>query len=463
MHITKNLKCRFRGIALTAMGSLMVTAATASPQVQVPQGSSESWRERHEQKVAEAKQGAHDVVLIGDSITHYAERDSLYGYYFGNRKTLNLGFGGDGTERVLWRLQNGELDGVEPKLVALMIGTNDARNQSPEAIVAGIGAILDALKVRTPEAEVILFSVFPRKAGKEQNTLDRVNQLLTQFDAREKVTLVDIRPKFYLANGELNPELYHRDMLHLITKGYQIWWDALEPYLSKALNEEPLPANPPMAVLSGTRDGPRHQQKLEEVKRGDYELVFVGDSITHFWEREGEFGMPVWEKYYGHRKAFNLGFGGDRTEFVNWRLQNGEIDGLDPKLVVLMIGTNNTHIGKYSPDETIAGISSNIHNIRRRLPNAKVLLLSIFPRGENAADPLRRINEQINARLPELAAADPAITHLNINQAFLEADGTLSSEVMPDLLHPNTKGYAIWAEAMEPTLSKLLNDEPVQP
>jgi lysophospholipase L1-like esterase len=130
--------------------------------------------------------------LIGDSITQYGERDPLYGYYFGNRKVLNLGFGGDGTEQVLWRLRNGELDGVQPKLVALMIGTNNARRESAEAILAGIEAILDELEARVSEAKVILFSVFPRKAGKEQSVLEAVNRELDKSANTDKFDSITI-------------------------------------------------------------------------------------------------------------------------------------------------------------------------------------------------------------------------------------------------------------------------------
>jgi lysophospholipase L1-like esterase len=434
----------------------------ALPQAQNPQRPSEWWHLRHAEKLVEAQADDYDVVLIGDSITQYAERDSLYGYYFGNRKVLNLGFGGDGTEHVLWRLRNGELDGVQPKLVSLMIGTNNARNHSAEAIVAGIEAILDELEVRVPEAQVILFSVFPRKAGKEQTALKAVNAELPRFAARKQVKHININEQFYRESGELNADLYHTDLLHLSSGGYGIWWAGLEPFVSAALGEISLSANPHRAIQSAPRGGPRHEQKLLEVQEEECQLVFVGDSITHFWERDGEFGLPVWERYYEHREALNLGFGGDRTEWVNWRLQNGEVDGIDPKVVVLMIGTNNTHVTKDAPEETLAGIASNLRTIRYHMPNAKVLLLSIFPRGEGAEDPLRQINEQINEQLPELAARDAAVYHLNINEHFLDAQGRLPRAIMPDLLHPNTKGYEIWAAAMEPTLSQLLNDQPVE-
>ena len=451
-------------LACAGMGCMSGLSAAHSrlPTAIQPQRPSEWWHERHKACLLQAQQGPYDIILLGDSITQYGERDPLYGYYFGNRKVLNLGFGGDGTEHVLWRLRNGELDGVQAKLVSLMIGTNNARRHSPEAIVAGIEAILDELKLRLPQAKVILYSVFPRKAGSEQTTLEAVNRDLARFDAREEVIHLDINEKFYNGQGELDAKLYYHDLVHLSSSGYQVWWASVESFVSKVLNEPALPAHPPRAVRSAPRGGPRHEQKLEEVMKEDYQLVFVGDSITHFWERDGEFGRPVWERYYGHRKALNLGFGGDRTEWVNWRLQNGEVKGLDPKLVVLMIGTNNTGTKQDAPEDTLAGIASNLRTIRYHLPNAKILLLSIFPRGEGPEDPMRKINAQVNAGLPLLADADPAVTHLDINANFLDAEGGLRRSLMPDLLHPNTEGYAVWAAAMEPTLSRLLNDEPIQ-
>lgn len=462
MSLPANTTCGFLAfcLGLLALGGLETTSAQQYQACQA-QRPSEWWHLRHDEKIAEAKEGEFDVVLIGDSITQYGERDPLYGYYFGNRKVLNLGFGGDGTEHVLWRLRNGELDRLRPKLVSLMIGTNNARNQSAEAIVAGIEAILDELEIRVPDAKVLLFSVFPRQAGKEQSTLESVNRELPRLGRREQVELVDITRKFHKADGGLNAGLYYQDLLHLSSGGYQIWWAELEKHVSKALSEPALSPHPHRAIQSAPRGGARHDQKVREAAEGGHQLVFVGDSITHFWEREGDFGMPVWERYYGHRRALNLGFGGDRTEWVNWRLQNGEVKGLDPKVVVLMIGTNNTHAGEDAPEETLAGIASNLRTIRHHLPNAKVLLLSIFPRGEGPEDTFRQINDQVNARLPELADADPAVTHLDINGQFLDDQGRLSRELMPDLLHPNTAGYRVWATAMEPFLSQLLGDSPV--
>ncbi|MBU3005459.1 platelet-activating factor acetylhydrolase IB subunit [Paraglaciecola arctica] len=199
---------------------------------------------------------------------------------------------------------------------------------------------------------------------------------------------------------------------------------------------------------------PRHNEKLlvkEQMKNVD--LVFLGDSITHAWEDKGK---QVWQQYYAKRNALNLGFSGDRTENVLWRLQNGEISGIAPKLLVLMIGTNNTGHRQDKSQDTALGIKYIIELLGERLPNTKVLLLAIFPRGASADDPLRKINDGINDIIKEYADGKN-IHYLDINHLFIDEDGNLSQTVMQDLLHPNTEQYQIWAEAMEPKISALMS------
>ncbi len=203
---------------------------------------------------------------------------------------------------------------------------------------------------------------------------------------------------------------------------------------------------------------PRHRQKLEEKRQllaagTGPEVVFIGDSITQGWELEGR---AIWQQHYAPHHALNLGFSGDRTENVLWRLQHGEVDGLAPKLVVLKIGTNNAGHRAEDPRTTAAGIQCVLDEIRERMPAAKVLLLAIFPRGETPDDFLRGVNERVN-RLIAPCADGRVIHFLDIGAALLDADGTLSPEVMPDLLHLSPKGYAIWQREMDATLQRLLS------
>ena len=199
---------------------------------------------------------------------------------------------------------------------------------------------------------------------------------------------------------------------------------------------------------------PRHEEKLAEKSKAErVDLVWIGDSITHGWEGEGK---EIWKQRYASRHALNLGFSGDRTENVLWRLQHGAIDGISPKLVVVMIGTNNTGHRQDPADQTAAGVAAILGELEQRVPDAKVLLLAIFPRGETAEDPLRKLNTEINAELAKLADGE-RVHFLDINERFLE-DGNLPKSIMPDLLHPNAEGYRIWGEAIEPKLAKLMGE-----
>ena len=203
---------------------------------------------------------------------------------------------------------------------------------------------------------------------------------------------------------------------------------------------------------------PRHEEKLAEIERRKAageptDLVFIGDSITHNWEQHNK---PLWDEYWGKYHALNLGYGGDRTENVLWRLQHGEIDGIKPKVIVMMIGTNNTGFRHDAPELIYTGIKRDIQEIQKHQPHAKLLLLAIFPRGEKPDDTQRVLNEKVNAMLPKLAD-NKRVFFLNINKAFLAPDGTLSKDIMPDLLHPNAEGYKIWQREMQPELDKLMH------
>ena len=196
----------------------------------------------------------------------------------------------------------------------------------------------------------------------------------------------------------------------------------------------------------------RHENTLKEVKKGGHELVFIGDSITQGWEGAGK---ETWAEFYADRKPLNLGYSGDRTEHVLWRLMHGELEGVDPKAYVLMIGTNNTGHRMAPPEETASGIKLILELLRDRSPDAKILLLSVFPRDEKPEGKKRQVNDGINDTIK--AYADGEHIHwLDMSDTFLAEDGTLPKEVMPDFLHPKAQGYRMWAEAMEPKLEELL-------
>ncbi|TVP98454.1 MAG: DUF4976 domain-containing protein [Planctomycetaceae bacterium] len=194
----------------------------------------------------------------------------------------------------------------------------------------------------------------------------------------------------------------------------------------------------------------RDRAKRELAKAGDFDLVFLGDSITQGWEGAGK---EVWEQHFGSVKALNLGFGGDRTEHLLWRLTRNQMGPSRPRAAVILIGTNNTGHLMQDPDKIAAGVKEIVTTLRRKSPRTKILLLSVFPRGTSADDPMRLNNDEVNARIAKLADGE-AVVYQDLSDAFLEADGTISTKVMPDRLHLSAEGYRRWASGILPTLTE---------
>jgi lysophospholipase L1-like esterase len=224
--------------------------------------------------------------------------------------------------------------------------------------------------------------------------------------------------------------------------------------LTFALVAQAKDTKPNTAVTPVPRDPgwvKRHEGFNDIAKKGGVELLFLGDSITDGW-RGG--GKAVWNKNFAPLKAANFGIGGDQTQHVLWRLQHGELEGIKPKLAVLMIGTNNLGGNK---DEQIAdGVKAIVEELHKQTPDTKLLLLGVFPRGMKATDPARKRIKHINEIISQLDDGGKTVKYLDIGDKFLEADGTLPKSIMPDSLHPNAKGYEIWAEAILPSVQDML-------
>jgi lysophospholipase L1-like esterase len=187
------------------------------------------------------------------------------------------------------------------------------------------------------------------------------------------------------------------------------------------------------------------------------QVILIGDSITHGWENEGK---EVWAKYYSHRNAVNLGIGGDRTQHVLWRFDNGNLNGLKPKAAVVMIGTNNSNGEDNTPGQIVEGVTAIVKKLREKLPQTKVVLLGIFPRSENFSAQRGKIL-QVNQVLHRLADGKD-VFWIDFGHRFVTSDGTIPRELMPDYLHLSPKGYQIWAEAIESRLASIIGDSPVK-
>ena len=218
-------------------------------------------------------------------------------------------------------------------------------------------------------------------------------------------------------------------------------------------------ANP--AIIPVKHTGTRTDVVLERATNnpGACDIAFIGDSITQGWEGNGK---NVWTNYYGNRKCLNFGVGGDRTEHVLWRFENGQLDGIKPKAAVLMIGTNNSNkkrdgTEEYSEAEILEGVQAIVKQIRTRLPETKLLVVGIFPRAKTFTTQRGKLL-QINQALAKVADGQ-MIHYIDFGSQLIEADGSLSKDIMPDALHLSEKGYTIWAEAIEPKLKELLGEK----
>jgi lysophospholipase L1-like esterase len=208
------------------------------------------------------------------------------------------------------------------------------------------------------------------------------------------------------------------------------------------------------------RDGEwkkRHERFAAMAKKGGVDLLFLGDSITDLWGGEGHGngsqGRKIFHQEFEPLKAANFGIGGDQTQHVLWRIQNGELDGIQPKVVMLMIGTNNT--ARNTAEEIAEGVTAIVKEIHKRSPTTKVLLLGIFPRAEKSNRQRDKI-KQVNAIIARLDDGGKTVRYLDIGDKFLEPDGTISRKIMYDFLHLTEKGYQIWADAVKGPIKELM-------
>jgi lysophospholipase L1-like esterase len=194
----------------------------------------------------------------------------------------------------------------------------------------------------------------------------------------------------------------------------------------------------------------RHERMVKRAKEGNVDLLFLGDSITEGWGNNA-----VWQKAYGSMNAANFGIGGDTTQNVLWRITNGELEGISPKVVVLLIGTNNFGLNGDSPDGVAKGVAAILQALRKKLPKGKVLLLAVFPRDEkpktDGRTKIAKLNEQLS-RLDD----HKTVRYLDLGPKFLSPDGSISNEIMPDFLHLSEKGYQIWADGMDALLREMM-------
>ena len=449
------------------------------------------WPQRFEEKRKEiAATGGSSVVFIGDSITHGWEwpdaGKTQWGKYFAGAPyhALQLGYSGDRTEHVLWRIEHGELDGYEAKAVVLMIGTNNTGHfpfgkEPPADTIIGVKAVVDAILQKQPKARVILLPILPRGGGTDDECRRRdsiVNREIMKLADGIRVVWCDFSTSFLLPDGTI-PHDICPDGLHPCAAGYEIWANAVMPTIDRVLATPPgIPVPSVFAALQDPsgRTSERRPSLIPETRisfdkgagnwwierlaanrrqiaqsGGEIDLVFMGDSITHYWDI-GE-GLDTSTEILELRKKFtvlNCGYGGDQAQHLLWRAENGELDGYRAKLVMLLIGTNNSGAGR-PPEETFAAIEKVVETIHAKQPQAKVLLLKLFPRG-TAKSPAHIRNQSVNALIAARQWEDYVIVK-DLTDIFADAEGNARPELFDyEVLHMSDEGFIRWRRAVEP-------------
>jgi len=433
---------------------------------------------RLQQNIFEARRHPVDLIFDGDSVTDFWRNggNTVWQQRYGALNAVNFAISWDLVQNCIWRLEHGQLDGLHPKLAVLLFGSDNTPANSASDVAAGITAAVADYRKSCPDTHILLLGILPRSARPAdliRARITQVNQLISKLDDGAHVTFMDIGPKFLQPDGTISKELM-ADFVHPTAKGYQIWADAIQPVIDQycpksavsaartaagpavSTNTEavtwPLPTPPPGTVVTTfpvPRVDPleRFLQNCAKLKDGPNDLVFDGDSITDNWQRSGH---DVWAQRYGAIKAIDIGIGGDQTQHVLWRVQHGDLEGQNPKLIVLMIGTNN---GGRNPADICAGIKLILNEYESRCSNAHILLLGVFPRDHVAKSPSRDWIKKIN-RILATYDDGKRVTFMDIGAKFLDPDGTLSAEIMPDFLHPSAKGYVILADAIQPMIDQ---------
>jgi lysophospholipase L1-like esterase len=443
----------------------------------------DNFKDRMDQK---SKAGPVDLLFDGDSITDHWPyvAPKVWQAHFGDRRAFDVGIGADGVEHAIWRLDHGEVDGLHPKLIVLLIGTNNIQAHTPEEVSGGIAALLADYRQRLPDAHILLLGIFPRAqlaSDPIRAKIAQANQIISKLADGKNITYIDIGAKFLEPDGSLTLGMMD-DYLHPTPKGYEIWASAIQSVVDQycpASSATPAPASPPVPEPlqpftvswplpqppSGTNPltfpvanldwyihwFARYQKNVDRAKSNAYDLIFDGDVNMEHLQYEGE---DAWKKHYASLKAADFAIE-DEPENNLWRLLHGQIDGQNPKLVVLQFtyGWNDNQ----EPAQLAEGIKLVLHEYQTRCPAAHIQLISSMPRGAEANSPHRAWPASLNKILASLADGQ-RVTYLDITSKFLQPNGTqIPGDFQPDTLRLTAQGYATFTDAIQPVIDQYVN------
>lgn len=445
---------------------------------------------RYAEKRALLAKDKYELLMIGNSITHNFEKPQyqpIWNQFFAPRKALNLGTSAYRTENILWDIQNGVLEGQSPKVVVLEIGTNniDEKNyptrHTAGQLAGGMEAIIKTLRAKLPDTKIIVLRCFPGCYGgpnpsSHRAILERASDMVSKLADGEHVFYCDVNHVFLNFDGSINHEAMP-DWLHPSPAAAKAWARAMEPLLCELMGDKSLdteiPENSAIVPAPNLENNSydwlgRHKEVLSIKDSINPEIVLIGNSITHLWGGEPPMrwadgnlrdpnGPESWDSLFHNYRVLNLGFGWDRTQNVLWRLDRGELDGLHPRTVIINIGTNNTgqsqHARMNTAPEIVEGIRAICLRVRSKVPDAKIVLMAIFPREQKQDHPRRLLINEINKQL-ESFANEQKITFVNIGSKMLDTDGTFLPGLTSDFCHPTEKGYRLWADEIRSIISE---------
>jgi len=455
------------GLLLLSLIAAFRLNAADSPSPSTIPTLQDDWGNVHNQFVADAKARADkiNIVFAGDSIsarwTLGAGRD-IWAKRYAPLGAINLSISADDAQDLLWRLENGELAPLHPKMLILLIGANNL-TQSPEAVAYAVWANVAYIRKTLPDTRVLVQGIFEREnppsdAGRNA----KVNALLAHLDDGKMVKFLDFSSKFLKPDGTLDRTVFTDGCHPEKPAGFQIWADSIQPVIDQWMTEPPVANVPPPPSPVGEAKDPawgtpfkrndflfRHNRYLIFASKFPCNLLFLGGTTMDCWGRVEDLTKKEYRQYH----FLNFAIHAARTENVLWQLTNGEIDHLQPKVVVVQEQEN---LDDKTPwQDVAAGMKAIADTIHQKLPDTKVLLIAAFPKGAHPTDPLRVKIASYNDALSKLAD-DKTTFYLDASKGFLDANGAAASVPIPGPMPYDPASFQIWADNQRAKIAELM-------
>ncbi|CAG2105420.1 unnamed protein product [Medioppia subpectinata] len=433
----------------------MNTTSTVKPwEPQQRLGSLKTWLDKHQELMKQSADHQKNirVVFIGGSLTKYFlyAGQHIWDKYYEPEGAYNYGICGDNTSNILWRIQNHELAGLQPKLIVFQCGYNnifaDKSNTVAEDTAKGIETILQELRARCPDSKIIHMGVMIpiRDPGLDHQCL-QLDEMTEKFDNQNNIYFLKTRAHYLDSNGMVEASLRTSDGVHLTRAGYQ-------PWEAEAGNWWPNWMQIHNQLTANSRDQADHIKAL-----------FLGVSLTNFW---GGDGRQLWDSYYAPKGSANYGIPGDSTSNVLWRIQNKEMDGLRPKVIVFSCGAGYNSLHNPDPKvdprtqpsgpEVLRGLKEIITELKAKFTDTGIIVIGHTPYHNDDRRPdVSEVSKEINRELKKFAD-EKTVYFLDLTPSLVDSSGQQLPGLFKDGLHFTLDGYRVWHRVMGPLFERLM-------